>query len=362
MNATLAPQLIALVGSSPSGPVVKKTLSALGIYASPQTVEELREEEEFDSETDVEYELAQLSERSKIVRVERLGVCLIYMSAQEFAVTYGVAPDGADFVLEQVAFYAAGVQDYMAFKAALPFGLAFNQRLADAPPSMLGALLAKRTLYECMARLYMPQGWVVNIAHDPVSGAMLHVHIRKQNPFDQCLLGTRTPRVSEQTFHTQVNCLGRPIDEPAVQAMFEELGIDPKKRDSRSCPEEITDAEVSRGIALHVRGPKQAGIKSSLKKVVFVFAGVVYKRRGDLVSQGYAGTLPYNLAFWNSPEQVLQAVPFPPIWTNTSEQLISYMWRTESGHLIQATCSLIDWQLYRVMIWAPFMSGEFGLK
>ncbi|MBV5299544.1 MAG: hypothetical protein JZU64_15820 [Rhodoferax sp.] len=362
MHTNISSQLLALLGISSSDPIFRKMLISMGIYALPQTVEELRVEEEFDSDTDVEYELAKLSRQSQIVQIERLGVCLIYMTATEYAMSYESAPDGADFVLEQVAFYAAGVQNFMAFKGALPFGLTFEQRLANSPPQELGRLVAKRTLYDCLGCLYMPQDWVVNVAYDPDSGAMLHVHVRKQKPFDQCFLGKRAGQFANQTYKSQADCLGRLITDPSVQAIFEDLGVDVEKRDSRLCPEEIADAELRRGITLHIRGPKQAGIKSSLGKVVFVFAGVVYKRRGDLASQGYSGTLPYNLAFWNSPEQVLQAVPHKPIWTNTSDQLISYMWRTENGQLLQAVCSLIDWQLYRLMIWAPFMSTEFGLK
>jgi hypothetical protein len=93
-----------------------------------------------------------------------------------------------------------------------------------------------------------------------------------------------------------------------------------------------------------------------------MLAGVAYKRRGDLASRGYAGTLPYGLAFWNSPEQVLRAIPFEPVQTHAGDQLISYLWRAENGQLLRAICSLIDWQLYRFEIWAPEMSAEFGLE
>ena len=37
------------------------------------------------------------------------------------------------------------------------------------------------------------------------------------------------------------------------------------------------------------------------------------------------------------------------------------MWRLPNGQLMQAMFSLIDWQLYRLSVWAPFMAKEFKL-
>ncbi len=62
-----------------------------------------------------------------------------------------------------------------------------------------------------------------------------------------------------------------------------------------------------------------------------------------------------------TPDQVAERVPGDPIWVHSSEQLGSYMWRLPNGQLMQAMFSLIDWQLYRLSVWAPFMAKEFKL-
>ena len=41
---------------------------------------------------------------------------------------------------------------------------------------------------------------------------------------------------------------------------------------------------------------------------------------------------------------------------------MSYFWETESGVIVQAMCSLIDWQLYRVTVHASFLADEIGFK
>ena len=41
---------------------------------------------------------------------------------------------------------------------------------------------------------------------------------------------------------------------------------------------------------------------------------------------------------------------------------MSYFWETETGLIVQAMCSLIDWQLYRVTLHAPFLADEIGFK
>ncbi len=232
MNSDISSRLLALIGASPSDPAFREALISMGIYALPQTVEELREEEAFDSDTDVEYELAKMSRESHIARVERLGVCLIYMTAEEYAMSYGPVPDGADFVLEQVAFFAAGVQDFLGFKGALPFGLAFDRKLADPLPPELGNLIAERALYECPARLYMPRDQVVNVGYDPDDDSMIHIHVRKQKPFDECFLGKRTGEFSDRSHRSYIahaDCLGQPLKDPKVRSVFEDLGVDPKQ-------------------------------------------------------------------------------------------------------------------------------------
>ena len=365
MYDELTPTLLTLLGQASNAPGFLQTCQALKIRQLPQTFEQLKVEAEpgeFEDEDDEEYELTQRSRDSQIIDVEKFGLVMIYNTAEEYRTTYGSAPQGADFVLHELAFYAEGVRGAVAYPGPLPYGLSFDQRLWSEQALSLGPLLAERDVYDIKARQYMPQTHVVNAGFDPQSGKLLHVHVRQQGLFDRCQRGEVVfPFTQEQhSFYTAA--LGALITRSSVQAVFDHLGVDPQKRESAHCPEEINDAEVSRGITLHVRGPRQAGIKTALgESVVFVLAGVVFKRMGDLASRGYFGHLPFELGFWMTPEQVRLKVGLAPIWEHKSEQLMSLMWRLPDGQLVQAMFSLIDWQLYRLSVWAPFMDKEFKL-
>lgn len=357
--------LLALLGQSSTNAAFLATLRALKIRQLPQTVAQLQAEVEpgdFDDDDDVEYELMQRSEESQIIDVEKFGLVMIYKTADEYRTIHGSAPEGADFVLNELAFYQADIRGAIAYPDALPYGLSFEQSASSEQPAALGPLLAQRKLYDVMARQYMPGEHVVNASFDD-DGRLIHVHVRLQGLFDRCQRGLlEFPYSDEQPgFYTQA--LGQLISQPQVQAVFEKLNVDPKQRESAHCPEELTAAEKTHGVTLHVRGPRQAGLKSSKGgRVVFVLAGVVFKRMGDLASEGYFGHLPYDLGFWMTPDQVAEKVPGEPIWIHSSEQLGSYMWRLPNGQLMQAMFSLIDWQLYRLSVWAPFMAKEFKLE
>lgn len=362
--ANLTPTLLALLGESSKSESFLATLRALKIRQLPQTVEQLQAEVEpgdFDDDDDVEYELAQRSEESQIIDVEKFGLVMIYKTADEYRTIHGSAPEGADFVLNELAFYQADIRGAIAYPDALPYGLSFEQSVSSEQPTALGPLLAQRKLYDVMARQYMPEDHVVNAGFDE-DGSLIHVHVRLQGLFDRCQRGTLLFPFKDEGHEFYTKALGQLISKPPVQAIFEKLKVDPRQRESAHCPEEITTAEKTHGITLHVRGPKQAGLKTPLgKQAVFVLAGVVFKRMGDLASEGYFGHLPYELGFWMTPDQVAQQVPSEPIWIHSSEQLGSYMWRLPDGQLMQAMFSLIDWQLYRLSVWAPFMAREFKL-
>jgi hypothetical protein len=361
----LTSTLLGLLGQSSNSATFLATLQALKIRQVPQTFASLKDEiedGEFENEDEAEYELTQRSKASQIIDVEKFGLVMIYQTLDEYRTNFGSAPENTDFVLKELAFYQAGVRGAMAYPQALPFGLSFQQSAASQGPPALGPLIAERKLYDVMARQYMPANHVVNASFDE-SGRLIHVHVRLQTLFDRCQRGELRFRFKDESYEFYTQGLGQLISAPQVQTIFEKLNVSEKQRKSAHCPEEITIAERAHGVTLHVRGPKQAGLKTSLgDEVVFVLAGVVFKRMGDLASEGYFGHLPYDLGFWMTPDQVLQKVPSRPIWHHSSEQLASCMWRLHNGQLMQAMFSLIDCQLYRLSVWAPFMAQEFKLQ
>ncbi len=89
-------------------------------------------------------------------------------------------------------------------------------------------------------------------------------------------------------------------------------------------------------------------------------SAITYKRQGDLESRGFHGELPFDFEFGDSPQTLIAKAGEVPGLKDRSDQLMSYYWETESGVIVQAMCSLIDWQLYRVTVHAAFLADEIG--
>ena len=128
-------------------------------------------------------------------------------------------------------------------------------------------------------------------------------------------------------------------------------------------PEEITRLTEPKGITLYFRDvPHKAGQKKKATSSEQRLVSMSYKRRGDLGSKGFQGKLPFSFEFGDSPQTLVAKVGRLPENTHSSDQLMSYYWKYNSGLIVQAVSSLIDWQLYRVTVHAPFMASELGVS
>jgi hypothetical protein len=366
-------ELLELLGSGDGDPRLEQFLTAHQIHGRPKTAAQLREEGfiEDDGETDVDYELEKAAKASLMVESERLGFCLIFVSAKDYALVYEeplqnrgeVTPQ---FILEQIVFFAQGVQIYQQYAGGLPGGLGFPVKPSDPGYAALGPPLARRDVYDTACDLFLIDGLIVNFGFgaepDP---SLAHVHVRRQHCFDQTMLAQSPakPATAGQPLILGQTELGCTVKSVEVQRLFVQLGIDQSDMYQGACPDEITRLTKPEGITLYFDdvanslvgdNPKANGEERRLVSMTF-------KRRGDLSSQGYNGPLPFLFAFGDAPSALIAKAGRPPDAQHSSDQLLSYYWKWNSGLVVHALCSLLDWQLYRVTLHAPFMAEELGV-
>ena len=365
------PQLLDLLGSACGDPRLEQFLTAHRIHDRPRTIAQLREEDfvEDDGETDVEYELARAAKESLTVESERLGFCLTFVAAQDYALVHELDPNSKtapSFMLEQVVFFAKGIQIYQQYLGMLPGGVSFPIRQSDRSYAALGSPLARRTVYDTVCDLFVIDGLVVNFGFGDEAEPMLaHVHVRQQHHFDKIMLTVSPVDVAqaEQPVILGQAELGCAVASAEVQRLFAQLGIEQSDMYQGACPDEITRLTKPEGITLYfddvpnsiTNNDRQA--KGQERRLV----SMTYKRRGDLSSLGYQGVLPFAFVFGDAPPALVSKAGRAPDAQHSSDQLLSYYWKLGNGLVIHAACSLIDWQLYRVTLHAPFMAAELGV-
>ena len=363
-------ELISLLGSASDSPKLGRFLAALRIYDRPKTVAEFEADDliEDDGETDGEYELEQASKESMVVQSERLGLCLIFQPREDYGLVHDVLPESdAPFVLYEVTLFAKGVQIYQQYQGALPRATNFDAPRSDRNYAALGSPIARREVHETSTDLFVIDDHIVNFSFDGGGDGVLRlVHIRAQNNFDRKMLA---PEVAERgheiAFQSAIGAkeVGLAVASPDVVNLFATLGIDEDEMDEGVCPEEIIRLAKPKGLTLYFRDhlDTKSDQKKSAQTRTQRLAAMSYKRRGDLGSNGYGGGLPFGFEFGDSPDTLLRKVNSAPAKEHRSDELLSYYWNLDSGGIVQAVCSLLDWQLYRVTVFAPFMARELGV-
>jgi hypothetical protein len=360
--------LLSLLGHSNDDPLIEQFLIEHRIHDRPKTKQQLVDEEavEDDDETDVEYELERAAQDSLVVQSERLGLCLIFKPQQDFVLVNAAVPGSASpFVLEEVALFAKGVQIYQQYGGALPGGVTFSTRRSDVAYTNLGAPLARRDIHETSTDLFLVNDRIVNMGFAEGNNTTIAViHVRNQNDFDRKMLA---PKFSDTQQTSLVHVLGaqqigEAVQSPQVRALFETLAIDEDDMYDGVCPEEITRLTQSHGITLYFRTPLvQSDAKASDTKRGQQLSTIAFKRRGDLGSLGFHDPLPFGFEFGDAPQTQTRKAGRPPDREHQSDQLRSYFWKTDSGIIVQAVSSLIDWQLCRVSLHAAFLAPELVL-
>lgn len=337
---------LSLLGAASDDEALESFLRSMNVHDRPKTVAQLEEEDyiEDDDEADIEYELAKASKESMIVESERHGFCLIFKTRQDYSLVYRQSPPGnSPFVLEQIAFFEKGIQIYQRYQGVLPGGFRFGLSRNDQDYVKLGQPIAIRAVYETPADLFLIDDCIVNFGFNP-DGTLAHVHVRNRNIFDDVMLAPNLdlPKTAVAEM-VGGHLIGQLSSAPDVQAFFRAHGIDEGAVVPGACPEEITGLTKLLGITVYFSDAKAKQRVSS----------IAYKRRGDLGSKGYSGSLPMGFAFGDAPQTLFRKAEKPPLHEHPDDQLVSYFWQLESGFVMQAVCSLIDWQLYRVIVRLP---------
>lgn len=350
MDFVDTPRLLGLLGKGDQNPEIVRFFEQHRIHDRPKTVEQLQDEGvlDEDDDSDVEYELEQMSIESRTIDSERYGLSLIFKTLAEYELIYGTRPDGpASFVLEQIVLYAKGIRGSREYQGQLPGGIVFGATRQDARYRSLGPAFATRSVYDADIDLYVLGKQIVNFGFG--DGRLIHVHVRNPHSFDRLMFGTFTPALPNSIPNkvpVGVDAISHPVSSAAVQDLLADLGINEDDLDDGNCPEEITRATQSLGITLYFRNSANGPC----------MAAISYKRKGDIGSSGYDGALPMGFVFGDTPPRLVTRAGRSPDFTHKSDQLLSYFWRQEGGEVVQAISSLIDWQLYRVTVHAKFVA------
>ena len=358
-------EILQLIGQGSDLPALDQFLVKHRVHDRPKTVLQLKDEEaldEDDDDMDVEYELEKMSQDSQHVFSERYSFSLIFKTKSEYELIYGPRPDiNADFVLEEVVFYAKETRG-QGYPAQLPGGVYFGVKRRDAAYQRLGQPVARRLVYDSQTDLFAIDNIIVNFGFDD-HDTLAHVHVRWMHAFDRVMLSA----VKSALAHTEgapigAGAIGDAVHSDKVQALLAALEIDADELDDGACPEEITSQTQARGITLYFRDLPLSSKRGKKRNTTQHLAAIAYKRRGDLQSEGFQDVLPFGFQFGDSPETLKAKAMEPPGIEHSSDQLMSYFWETESGMIVQAMCSLIDWQLYRVTLHAAFLADEIGFS
>lgn len=351
-SSIISSALINFLGCSSIDQRLEDFLEEYNIHDRPMTVEELELLEDADDkeDTDAEYELNQKSKDSLIIGSERNGFCLIFKKREDYELTHSEQITFSDpFVLEQIAFFANGVQTYQGFQGSFLSGITMETKKNDPAYTFFGDPIASRIIYDTPVELFHIYDLIVNFGFmGKGSSCLAHVHIRKKNIHDKVMLKPNFDTAAA-SFPDMIGSihLGKAYDAPEVLDFFSKHGLH-QSIDDYDCPEEFSSLSRSQGIIIYLKKMND-GSKNSSKNAI---SAITYKRRGDLGSFGYEGLLPFRLSFGESPDVVMRKMAIPFDRRADSETLFSLYWRLPSNIIIQAVFSLIDWQLARITLHA----------
>ncbi|WP_127960409.1 hypothetical protein [Serratia microhaemolytica] len=301
---------------------------------------------------------------SPIEDIERDSISLIYSPRDEYALIYPVDDDTkGEFFLKELAIYGPGIQIYGGHKGTLPFNLSFGLSL-DAVHAILREPIATRIVHKLITELYYLDDFVVNISY--VENLLSILHIRKAHCFDAMSIDFHKHGVLFDEKENIINynelipCIGKNIFSDELKYALPKLNEN--DIETTDCGYfEIVDASQKNGLTIYYDCAKRfKANRESLIDRGIILAGFRLNRRGDMKSLGYAGTLPFDLKFYYSPEMVINKLNRKPDHKIITDNLAAYMWKNEDG-ILHILFSLIDYQIYRVSYFGLFMQERLFL-
>ncbi len=250
------------------------------------------------------------------------------------------------------------MQGYRGYAGQLPRGLRFDLTRPQVQ-ERLGMPTASRVIHGLAADLYLDAHWAINVSYLD-GGQVGIVHVRPLHRFDRRMLGLAASDVDADAVDLQqlISLLGVSTYDETLEGLLEPLGWQSADFDMADC-DEVPNLIPRHGIALYYRN---AAEYPQLQKREFirdgsVFAGFRVNRRGDMLSDGYEGRLPFDIQFHDTPEQVIARVGRAADAQVVDLDTAALKWKLP-GCILHVMYSLIDWQVYRVTCFAPFLEDE----
>jgi len=347
MNAT---DLLHFLGHSPAEPEFEAWLTANRVYSRPHTAQD---DYDYKDEPD---KAERNAADSEVEEAEHAGFCLIYDDSENYRRLYGETSPAGAFVLMQVAFFAQDTQSYQGFQGELPAGLQFNLARKQVR-QLLGKPLACRKVKELNVDLFLHGDVLLDVSYLGGEAGVGIVHARGLHRFDRCMLGRDIPRKDPTALDSAAlaRLLGGSAYSPALEALLAPLGWS-SQGEQLADADDVLNLMQQHGITLYYRDASE--FNNTLKIRDFpgdhaVFAGFRLNRAGDMHSNGFEGELPLHMEFHHTPQQLRALFQRAPDWESSGGDTAAMRWDLPhcSLHLMY---SLLDWQLYRVTVFAPF--------
>lgn len=347
-------ELIQLIGLSNLNLKLNQYLSDNNIYDMPFLPEE---DEDFDEDP---YEATCRSEESTICEVERASIILIYDNKEEHYFLYPESEDieSGDFFLRMVVFYAEGVHDFIGFNGRLPFNLQFSNSRDDVHHITKTYPLFSRNIGGYWVDRHYINGFMVDISYD--NNEIKIIHVKKPHYYDRKMLALPENEAiiaSEQiNIKETLKLFGEGRFSDKLKILSSDLSEDITT--DGDCFAEVTGKIKEKGVTYYFYCSNKLDEKYINKEHdSIIFAGIRVNRRGYLNSNGFYGRLPYNLTFYDTPEQVTEKMGREADKIRLADQTILLTWITYD-YLIEVLCSLIDYQVLAVSFWGKFMKKE----
>lgn len=346
--------VLSLLGKSPEDKEFNEWLMSQRIHDRPHCAED---DEDYVDDPDAALRNARDSE---IYESERHSIALIYEDRKNYVRLFGFSGSSSsgDYVLKQVAFYGPGISNYSGYKSALPFALNFSNTPVEVR-ERLGSPFATRTIHGLVADLWVTSEWHINVSYTEYLDRVAIVHVRRLHKYDVRMLSGIDDRNSKDSAVDVMRLggvLGLEISDPRIAQALLPLDWSDDVKDEAEGADEVFSYAKRDGLTLYFRQVEEIGVPQlgSLKKGATYLAGFRLNRAGDMHSDGFDGQLPLGLEFHHTPEDVVGKIQQPPSEKGVAADTGYYIWEFNDCRF-HVVYSLIDWQVYRVTCFAPFV-------
>lgn len=246
--------------------------------------------------------------------------------------------------LAQLTFYGAGARDDVAgYAGALPHGLTFGDSRQTARQ--------KLAAFDATRRSYHTDCWDCDayrlvLAYRPDDAGIETVHLKlASTPWPED--GRAQPHVDASQW---LGLFGEPVESPVLTHACAPLDLAAKIADDED--ERELDFTRECGLELYFEDARNLRLARPVLGSGLVFGGVKFYRARDREARQWAGPLPFDLAFEDTPDALLAKVPAPPAKHVDGRLTGHALWHLPalSLHVLYST---LENHLFRVTLMAP---------